>query len=127
MKRMMRTAFAVLTAMAMAGCAGNAPGNGGGDGGDGEFLRVTVENDGIIPTQLRIYLIAPSGQETTVGAMSTLGTETLTVRLADIQGSYQLRAEGGTGYVITSPRVSLRGNETVRWELRRNIVRLGNR
>lgn len=125
MKKMMRTAFAVLAALAVAGCAGNTAGEGPGAGG--EFLRVTVENDGTIPTQVRIYLIAGTGQEINVGAMSTLGTETLTVNAPMIEGSYQLRAEGGTGYTLTSPRVSLRGNETITWELRRNLVRLGSR
>jgi hypothetical protein len=125
MKTMMRTACAALAALAMAGCAGNRAG--GGDGGEGEFLRVTVENDGTIPTQVRIYLVPGTGAETILGAMSTLGTETLTVRMPMIQGSYQLRAEGGTGYGLLSPRVSLRGNETITWDMRQNLVRLGSR
>ncbi|HEX6369594.1 MAG TPA: hypothetical protein VF006_11810 [Longimicrobium sp.] len=125
MKTMMRTAFAVLAALAVAGCAGNSAGGGDGDGG--EFLRVTVENDGAIPTQVRVYLVPGAGQETMLGSMSTLGTETLTARMPMIEGSYRLRAEGGTGYSLTSPRVSLRGNETITWDMRQNIVRLGSR
>ena len=125
MKTMMRTAAAVLAALTMAGCAGNSVG--GGDGGEGEFLRVTVENDGTIPTQIRVFLVPGSGQETILGAMSTLGTETLTTRIPMIQGTYRLRAEGGTGYSLLSPRVSLRGNETITWDMRQNLVRLGSR
>lgn len=127
MKTMMRTAFAVLAALTVAGCAANRAAGEGGEGGDGEFLRVTVENDGTIPTQVRIYLIPGTGQELQVGSMSTLGTETLTVRAPMIEGSYRLRAEGGTGYQLLSPRVSLRGNETITWDMRQNIVRLGSR
>jgi hypothetical protein len=123
MKTMMRAACAALAVLGMAGCAGNAA----GDGGEGEFLRVTVENDGTIPTQVRIYLVPGSGAETILGAMSTLGTETLTVRMPMIQGTYRLRAEGGTGYALLSPRVSLRGNETITWDMRQNLVRLGSR
>jgi hypothetical protein len=124
MKTMRRTAFAVLAALTMAGCAGN---RGGGDGEAGEFLRVTVENDGTIPTQVRVYLLSSGGQETQVGTMSTLGTETLSTRLGMISGTYRLRAEGGTGYTLTSPGVQLRGNETITWNMRQNIVRLGSR
>ena len=128
MKTMMRTAYAMLAALVMAGCAGNAGAEAGAGGdGEGEFLRVTVENDGTIPTQIRIYLIPGTGQEAMVGAMSTLGTETLTTTLPMIQGSYRLRAEGGTGYSLLSPRGSLRGNETITWDMRQNIVRLGSR
>ncbi|HEU0297814.1 MAG TPA: hypothetical protein VFR37_00125 [Longimicrobium sp.] len=126
MTTMRRTAFSVLAALTMVGCAGNTAGN-GGDGGDGEFLRVTVENDGTIPTQVRVYLVTASGQETQVGTMSTLGTETLTTTLPMISGTYRLRAEGGTGYSLTSPGVTLRGNETITWNMRRNIVQLGGR
>ncbi len=128
MKTMMRAAYAVLAVLAMAGCAGNARSgdNGGGDG-EGEFLRVTVENDGAIPTQVRVYLIPGSGQVTLLGTMSTLGTETLTATLPMIQGLYQLRAEGGTGYSLVSPRVDLRGNEAITWDMRQNRILLRGR
>lgn len=129
MRMMKRATVAVLAAFALAGCAGNTAGDSAtpGDGAAGEFLRVTVENDGTIPTQVRVYLVPGTGQEAQLGAMSTLGTETLSITLPTIQGSYQLRAEGGTGYSLVSPRVSLRGNETITWDMRRNVVRLGSR
>lgn len=128
MIKMMRTASAVLTVLVMAACAGNAGETGGPGGGDGgEYLRVTVENDGTIPTQVRVYLIPGSGQNMLIGTLSTLGTETLTTTLPDINGTYQLRAEGGTGYTRTSPRVTLRGNETIVWDMRQNLIRLGSR
>lgn len=124
MKSTMRTAFAVLAAITMAGCAGNAAGNGAPDDTAGEFLRVVVENDGTIPTQIRVYLVSRDGPEALVGSLSTLGTETLSTRVPEISGTYTLRAEGGTGYVLRSPRVTLRGNETIRWDMRQNLVRL---
>ncbi|HEY0020417.1 MAG TPA: hypothetical protein VGC13_29235 [Longimicrobium sp.] len=128
MIRMMRTATAVLTALVMAACAGNAGEAGGpSEGGGGEYLRVTVENDGTIPSQVRVYLVPGSGQHMLIGTMSTLGTETLTTTLPSIGGTYQLRAEGGTGYTRTSPRVTLRGNETIVWDMRQNLIRLGSR
>jgi hypothetical protein len=127
MKTMMRTAYAVLAALVMAGCAGNARGGDTGGDGEGEFLRVTVENDGAIPTQVRVYLVPGSGQVTLLGTMSTLGTETLTATLPMIQGLYQLRAEGGTGYSLVSPRVDLRGNEEITWDMRQNRILLRGR
>jgi uncharacterized lipoprotein len=129
MKTMMRTTVAALTALVLAGCAGNRAGAGAapGEGASGEFLRVQVLNDGTIPTQIRVYLVPGTGQEAMLGSMSTLGTETLSTTLPMIEGSYRLRAEGGTGYSLVSPRVSLRGNETISWDLRQNIVRLGTR
>jgi hypothetical protein len=128
MKTMKRMAFAAMAALAMAGCARNAPGDAAAPGGGaGEYLRVTVENDGTIPTQIRVYLVPGTGQEAMLGSMSTLGTETLSTSLPMIEGSYRLRAEGGTGYSLVSPRVSLRGNETITWDMRQNLVRLGSR
>lgn len=127
MKAMMRTACAAAAALVTAGCAGGAAGAGMAGDGEGEFLRVMVENDGTIPAHVRVFLIpSGGGAETLVGTMGTLGTETLTTTLPRIQGSYRLRAEG-TGYTLTSPPVSLRGNETIRWDMRNNIVRLGSR
>ncbi len=120
MKAIRRAACAVLAAMTLAGCAGNSRTG-------GEYLAVTVENDGTIPTHIRVYLVPGSGQETLVGTMTTFGKETLTTRLSNFSGSYQLRAEGGTGYVLMSPRVQLRGNEGITWDMRRNIIHLGTR
>jgi hypothetical protein len=127
MKTMIRTAAAVLAAMTMAGCAGNAGANGDRDDNPDEFLRVVVENDGTIPAQVRIYLVPRDGPEALVGSLTTLGTETLSTRVPEISGTYTLRAEGGTGYRLISPRVTLRGNETIRWDMRQNVIRLGER
>ena len=123
MKNIMRTAVAALAVLSMSGCAAKSAGGGGG----GEFLRVTVENDGTIPTHARIFLVKEGGEEYMVGTMSTIGTETLTLRAPIIQGSYYLRAAGGTGYALNSRRVTLRGGETITWDMRQNILRLGSR
>lgn len=123
MKNMMRTAVAALAVLTMGGCAANSA---GGGGGGGEFLRVTVENDGVIPTHARVFLVRQGGEEMMVGTMSTLGTETLTLTAPIIQGSYYLRAVGGTSYALTSRRVTLRGGETLTWDMRQNILRLGS-
>lgn len=123
MKNMMRTAVAALAVLAMGGCAAKSAGGNGG----GEYLRVTVENDGAIPTHARIFLVKEGGEEHMVGTMSTLGTETLTLTAPIIQGSYYLRAAGGTGYALNSRRVTLRGGETLTWDMRQNILRLGSR
>ena len=122
MKNMMRTAVAALAVLTMGGCAAKSAGAGGG-----EYLRVTVENDGTIPTHARIFLVKEGGEEHMVGTMSTLGTETLTLTAPIIQGSYYLRAVGGTSYALTSRRVTLRGGETITWDMRQNILRLGSR
>ena len=125
MKSMMRTAVAVLAALAMAGCATNQGGE--GEEGPTEVLRVRVENNGTIPSHLRISLVPVSGGAAArVGTMSTLASETLTVRLAEINGTYRLRAEGGTNAVLLSPPINLRGNETIIWDMRLNAVRQDN-
>lgn len=121
MRGMMRTAGAVLAALAMSACAGNTAGEGGGGG---EQVQVVVQNDGTIPTQVRVYLVPAGGAEVLAGSMSTLGTETLTVSAPVVQGTYFLRAEGGTGYRLNSPRIQLRPGDTVVWEMRRNLVRI---
>jgi predicted small secreted protein len=125
---MMRTAFAVLAAMTMAGCAGNTAGDGrDGDEQPQEVLRVLVQNNGTIPTHVRVSLVPEAGGAAArIGTMSTLGEETLTARLPEINGTYRLRAEGGTGSVLHSPPVSLRGNETIIWDMRLNAVRQAN-
>ena len=125
---MMRTAVAVLAAMTMAACAGNTAGE-GRDGGEQatEVLRVRVENNGTIPSHIRVSLIPETGGAAArLGTMSTLGEETLTARLPEINGTYRLRAEGGTGSVLNSPPISLRGNETIIWDMRLNAVRQAN-
>lgn len=127
MRGMIRTAAAAMVALAMAACATNRAGAGDGEGGQGEVLRVRVDNNGTIPSHLRITLIPEAGGAAArVGTMSTLASETLTVRLDDINGTYRLRAEGGTGNVLVSPAVSLRGNETIIWDMRLNAVRQDN-
>lgn len=126
MKTMMRTARAALAVLALAGCAANTAGE-GGEGGQTEVLRVRVENNGTIPSHIRVSLVPEAGGAAArVGTMSTLASETLTLRVPEINGTYRLRAEGGTGSVLVSPPVSLRGNETIVWDMRLNAVRQDN-
>jgi hypothetical protein len=125
MKNMMRTAVAVLAALSMAGCAANKAG--ADEDAPMEVLRVRVENNGTIPSHLRISLVPVSGGAAArVGTMSTLASETLTVRIAEINGTYRLRAEGGTNSVLLSPPINLRGNESLVWDMRLNAVRQDN-
>lgn len=122
MRGTMRWAGTLLAVLVMAGCGGNAQGE--GPGGSEDFVRVVVQNDGTIPTQVRVRLVPLSGPEINLGSMSTLGAETLTARAPVIRGRYVLRAEGGTDYRLTSPAVDLRGSDTIVWDMRLNQVRL---
>jgi hypothetical protein len=121
MRGMMRKASAVLAVLAVTACAANDPGD--RSSADGETpVRVVVENGGTIPTQVRVFLMPASGPEFILGSMSTLGTETLTVRGNVNPGQYRLRAEGGTSSVLTSPVFSLGRGDVIAWDMRRNVV-----
>ncbi len=123
MRSMMRTMGAALAVLTMAACAGNQPGDEGpSDRRADQSVRVVVQNDGTIPSQIRLFLVPAGGQEIIVGTMSTLGTETLTARAAMISGQYRLRAEGGTRSTLTSPALQLSNGDVVVWDMRRNIV-----
>jgi len=126
MKTMMRTAYAALAVLALAGCAGNKTG-GNDEPAPMEVLRVRVENNGTIPSHLRITLLPQSGGAAVrVGTMSTLASETLTLRLPEFNGTYRLRAEGGTNSALVSPPINLRGNQAIVWDMRLNAVREDN-
>jgi len=126
MKSLMRTAYAALAVLALAGCAANKAGE-NDEAAPREVLRVRVENNGTIPSHIRVSLVpASGGANIRVGTMSTLTSETLTVTIPEINGTYRLTAEGGTGNVLVSPPISLRGNETIIWDMRLNAVRQDN-
>jgi hypothetical protein len=127
MRAMMRWAGAMMAVLVMAGCAANQGGQGSETAnGDGEdFVRVVVQNDGTIPTQVRVFMVPASGAQISLGSMSTLGSETLTGRAPMIRGRYVLRAEGGTGRPLISPGIQLRSGDTVVWNMRLNQVRVG--
>ena len=123
MRGMKRWTGALVAALVMAACAGN-PGARDTPGDGEDVVRIMVQNDGTIPTQVRVYLVPLSGAEIQVGTMSTLGAETLTAQAPVIRGRYVLRAEGGTGYRLTSPPVQLRDGDTIIWNMRLNQVRM---
>lgn len=122
MRSMMRTMGAALAVLVMAACAGNTPGEGPSDRRGDQTVQVVVQNDGTIPSQVRVFLVPAGGPEIVVGTMSTLGTETLTARAPVISGQYRLRAEGGTRSVLTSPLIQLSSGDVIVWEMRRNVV-----
>jgi hypothetical protein len=112
----------VVTALVLSACAHNNP-----DVTDGttpsQIVQVTITNDGVIPQQPRIVLIRTGGsQPLTVGRLTSLGTESFTVRGQELVGSFRLQADVTGGSVYTSPPFALRGNDHVTWELRRNVV-----
>lgn len=121
MRGMMRWASALLAVLVMAGCAGNQAGDTAAGSGE-DFVRVVVQNDGAIPTQVRVFMTPVSGPEIQLGAMSTLGSETLTARAPVINGRYVLRAEGSGGR-LTSPAFQARSGDTILWEMRLNQIR----
>ncbi|HEX6910217.1 MAG TPA: hypothetical protein VF142_07475 [Longimicrobium sp.] len=122
MRGMIRTMGAALAALAMAACAANSPGEEPSSRRADQTVRVVVQNDGTIPSQIRVFLVPAGGPEIVVGTMSTLGTETLTARAATISGQYRLRAEGGTRSVLTSPAIQLSSGDVIVWDMRRNVV-----
>ena len=119
----MRRILTAATVVLVAGCAASSEAE-TTPGREGLPVRVTVQNDGTIPTHVRLYLVGGGGAPINLGSMSTLGTETLSGVIPG-RGSYQLRAEGGTGYQLTSPMISLRGRDAIVWDMRRNRVTRG--
>lgn len=111
----------LLMALVMAGCAGNRNGE---DDRPAQVLRVTIQNDGAITQQPRISLVPVAGGGLTilVGRLTTLGTESLTIRRPDLGGNYQLQARATGGGTIASPVFLTRGDEEIFWDLRRNLV-----
>lgn len=122
MRGMMRTMGAALAVLTMAACAGNNPGEGSSSQRADQTVRVVVQNDGTIPSQIRVFLVPSGGPEIIMGTMSTLGTETLTAQAPLISGQYRLRAEGGTRSVLTSPAMQLSNGDVIVWDMRRNVV-----
>lgn len=119
MRGMIQKAGAVLATLVVAACAGNVPGDTAGGAG---AVQVVVQNDGTIPSQVRVYLVPTAGPEIMLGTMSTLGTETLTTRAPVLSGQYRLRAEGGTSRSLNSPVVRLASGDVIVWDMRRNVV-----
>ncbi|HEX6036867.1 hypothetical protein [Longimicrobium sp.] len=113
---MMRMIAAMVVALGLAGCFGNRM------GGEGNTLTVTVQNDGAIPSQVRVYLVQSAGPEINLGTLPTLGTGTLSTTREFLSGQYRLRAEGGTNAVQFSPVVALAPGDVIIWNLQRNVI-----
>lgn len=116
---------ALLMAFAMAGCAANREGEGDTPR---EVLRVVVQNENTLTQQPRINLLAADGGGISilVGRLTSFGTETFTVRRADLRGSYRLQAQATGGRTLVSPTFGIRGNQQVNWDLRTNTVLVRN-
>jgi hypothetical protein len=118
MRTIVRRAGAVILALAAASCTPRADAD-AGPSPAGVPIQVEVQNDGTIPTHVRVYAIGGGGAPVQLGTLGTLGTGTLEGTLPSAWG-WQLRAEGGTGYVLNSPRVTVRANDRLVWDMRRN-------
>ncbi len=118
MRGMMRTMGAVLAALVMAACAGNRAGEGPG----GNTLTVTVQNDGAIPSQVRVFLVQTGGPEINLGTLPTLGTGTLSTTVEFNSGQYRLRAQGGADAVQFSPPFAAAPGDVIQWDMRRNVI-----
>ena len=118
MSRLTRWTGGALAVLALAGCAGNRQ-----DDALGPALRVTIQNDGTIPVQVRVHLLSTAGgMEQDLGFLSTLGTETLTASVRNPSANYRLRASGGTSYSLTSPTFTFRDGDHIVWDMRRNMI-----
>jgi hypothetical protein len=113
---MMRVMGAVLVALVLAACAGNRAGMGG------NTLTVMVQNDGAIPSQVRVFLVQSAGPEINLGTLPTLGTGTLTTTVEFTSGQYRLRAQGGTDAVQFSPPFAAAPGDVIQWDMRRNVI-----
>lgn len=126
MRTIPRTASRVVAALFLASCAAAGEAAPGGQVVGEMPVRVTVQNDGTIPVHVRVYLIGAGGAPVQFGTLSTLGTGTVQGSIPH-PGTYHLRAEGGTGYALNSPRVSVRPGDELVWDMRRNRVRVERR
>lgn len=116
MRGTMRTMGALLAALVLSACAGNRAGTGG------NTLTVTVQNDGAIASQVRVYLVQTAGPEINLGTLATLGTETLSTTAEFRSGQYRLRADGGTDAVQFSPPFAAVPGDVIIWDMRRNVI-----
>lgn len=120
MRGTMRKAGAMLAALVMAACAGNR--GDGMEGPGGNTLQVTVQNDGAIASQVRVYLVQTGGPEINLGRLATLGSETLSTTVGFRSGQYRLRADGGTNSVQWSPPFAAAPGDVIIWDMRRNVI-----
>ena len=122
MRNAWRAGLAAAVALLVAACGGKPDPDDLPD--RGSPLEVVIENGGVIPGQVRVTLIPESGgQSFTVGTLATLATGTLRTRIRNVGGSYRLRAESGR-HVLVSPPFPLSGDDSVTWEMDRNVVLL---
>ncbi|HEU0013517.1 MAG TPA: hypothetical protein VFQ45_07520 [Longimicrobium sp.] len=114
-------ALLIALAAALGACASNPRGEGGSLE---DRFQVTIENNGTVSSNLRITLLPlTGGGEYNVGLMTTVGSETLSIERANLNGNFRLRAvQNTTGVAIHSQPFQLQGGGSVVWDLRRNTI-----
>lgn len=107
-------AAGLMLAAAVAGCATT------GAGAEGETVLI-VENNLLPPTSLTVRAIPDSGTRLLVGLVDPGETARLRFR-AGMSGQYRFVAEAGGGQSVVSNPISVVRGDTLRWDIRSNIV-----
>lgn len=115
-------AMALMVVAVLSACASG--GMGQGDAGPAA-ASVVVNNNLTVPTSLTIHLVPESGVRRLLGSVSPGGTEQLPVRGALVAGRYRLLARTTGGTDLVSDPFTITEGETVTWDLRSNMIRVG--
>jgi hypothetical protein len=90
--------------------------------GEDRTVQVTVENNLQPPTAVTVYIGEQIGTRRTLGDVGSLDTRTFSYEPATRTGTYRLVARTTAGAELVSDPITLYAGESVRWQLRGNVI-----
>lgn len=117
----LRSLLAFVLVLAGGACAGTR-GQANGTGNEADVVTVQVENTGLPPSDITVYMVSSSGGRTLLGNVPPNRTETLRYRGSTLGGQYRLLARPTGGRDVASNPFILNEGSTIRWNLQSNIA-----